>query len=74
MGRQAGTMFSVKMTSWDRCSRAMSLSNLKKEVVDIRGLKVVKVVGGRGVGGVPIPTRGHTLWCSISTLCVYLSI
>ncbi len=20
---------------------------------------------GRGVGGVPIPTRGHTLWCSI---------
>jgi hypothetical protein len=21
--------------------------------------------GGRGVGGVPIPTRGHTLWCSI---------
>jgi hypothetical protein len=27
---------------------------------------------GRGIGGVPIPTRGHTLWCSlnISTLCV----
>jgi hypothetical protein len=20
---------------------------------------------GRGVGGIPIPTRGHTLWCSI---------
>jgi hypothetical protein len=25
---------------------------------------------GRGAGGVPVPTRGHTLWCSkyISTL------
>ncbi len=20
---------------------------------------------GRGVGGVPIPTKGHTLWCSV---------
>jgi hypothetical protein len=31
---------------------------------------------GRGVGGVPIPTRGHTLWCSmyISNLCRYVII
>jgi hypothetical protein len=30
---------------------------------------------GRGVGGVPIPTKGHTLWCSvyISTLCLQLN-
>jgi hypothetical protein len=26
-------------------------------------------LGGEGlVGGVPIPTRGHTLWCSISIM------
>ncbi len=38
------------------------------------------LAGGKGVGGVPIPTRGHTLWCSVyvSTLCAtalsYLSV
>jgi hypothetical protein len=31
---------------------------------------------GRGDGRVPIPTRGHTLWCSIYiiTLCLYGSL
>ncbi len=28
-----------------------------------------KLACGRGVEGVPISTMGHTLWCSINTLC-----
>jgi hypothetical protein len=28
---------------------------------------------GRGIGGVPIPTSGHTLWCSIYNTGTYIS-
>jgi hypothetical protein len=35
-----------------------------------------KLACGRGVGGVPIPTRGHTLWYSIYiiTLCCKVGV